>query len=274
VPASYPADATFGGDTVYAGSTGTASFALGKEDTTIAYTGPTVILAGSSSATLTAHLVEDGANDDDADPGSAPPDPAGQSVTLGLGSQSCVGTTDSSGDVSCAISSVSVGLGPEPLTATFTGDAWYRPSSDASQTAIVFAFPSGGAFVLGDATVAAATPATPVTWWSSQWFGANALTGGVAPAAFKGFADGVTTLPTKSPANSCGTTFTSSGGSSPPPAAGVPSYMGVVVAGSATKSGSTIGGTWARIVVVKTDPGYAANSGHPGTGKIVATFCP
>jgi hypothetical protein len=185
-----------------------------------------------------------------------------------------VGTTDAAGDVNCSISSVSVGLGPQPLTATFTGDAWYGPSSDASQNAIVFAFPSGGAFVLGDATVAAATPATTVIWWSSQWFGANALTGGVAPAAFKGFADGVTTLPTKSPANSCGTTLTSSGGSSPPPAAGVPSYMGVVVAETASKSGSTIGGKWAQIVVVKIDPGYAANSGHPGTGKIVATFCP
>jgi hypothetical protein len=40
-----------------------------------------------------------------------------------------------------------------------------------------------------------------------------------------------------------------------------------------TKSGSTINGTWAKIVVVKTDPGYQPNPGHPGTGTIVATFC-
>jgi hypothetical protein len=26
-------------------------------------------------------------------------------------------------------------------------------------------------------------------------------------------------------------------------------------------------------VVVHTDPGYGPNPGHPGTGKIVATFC-
>jgi hypothetical protein len=50
--------------------------------------------------------------------------------------------------------------------------------------------------------------------------------------------------------------------------------MGVLVTDSATKSGSTIGGHWARIVVVKVDPGYSPNPGHPGTGTIVATFCP
>jgi hypothetical protein len=29
---------------------------------------------------------------------------------------------------------------------------------------------------------------------------------------------------------------------------------------------------WSRIVVVTTDPGYAPNPGHPGTGQVVATF--
>jgi hypothetical protein len=49
--------------------------------------------------------------------------------------------------------------------------------------------------------------------------------------------------------------------------------MGVIVAGSVTKSGSNINGVWGSIVVVKTDAGYAPSPGHPGTGKIVATFC-
>jgi hypothetical protein len=39
------------------------------------------------------------------------------------------------------------------------------------------------------------------------------------------------------------------------------------------KSGSTINGTWNKIVVVRTDAGYAPAPGHPGTGTIVATFC-
>jgi hypothetical protein len=50
--------------------------------------------------------------------------------------------------------------------------------------------------------------------------------------------------------------------------------MGVLVASSVTKAGSNISGNWGGIVVVKTDPGYAPNPGHAGTGKIVAVFCP
>ena len=39
------------------------------------------------------------------------------------------------------------------------------------------------------------------------------------------------------------------------------------------KSGSTISGDVRRIVVVKTNPGYAPNPGHEGTGKIIAVDC-
>ena len=57
------------------------------------YTGPTVILTGSS-ATLTAKLVENG--------GALGPVPA-ETVKLSLGSQNCTGTTNSTGNVSCTI---------------------------------------------------------------------------------------------------------------------------------------------------------------------------
>ena len=67
--------------------------------------------------------------------------------------------------------------------------------------------------------------------------------------------------------------WTTTGGDSPPPATSVPSYMGVVVAGSATKSGSPISGNSVHIVVVKVDPSYAPNPMSHGTGTIVATFC-
>ena len=71
----------------------------------------------------------------------------------------------------------------------------------------------------------------------------------------------------------CGTTFTADPGNSRPPTSSVPTYMGVVVASQVTKSGSTINGKWAKIVVVKVNPGYDSNPGHAGTGTIVATFC-
>jgi hypothetical protein len=71
----------------------------------------------------------------------------------------------------------------------------------------------------------------------------------------------------------CGTTFTTGSGNSSSPPDTVPSYMGVLVAGSVTKSGSSADGSWAKIVVVQVDPGYTGNPGHPGTGTIVASFC-
>lgn len=270
---SHTLHASFGPDVDYENASTSAAFTIEPEETTISYTGPTVILAGSgTTVTLAAHLVEDGANDDDADGGAPAPVPPGQSVTLTLGSQSCTGTTNAAGDVVCTISPVSVGtLGPRTITATFAGDTHYAGSSD-SASAIVFAFPSRGAFVLGDTTVAGAGTST-VTWWSSSWWSLDSLSGGIAPPSFKGFAGTVSTLPATSPVSTCGSSFTTATGNSPPPTGSVPSYMGVLVADHVTKSGSTINGTWARIVVVRTDPGYGPSPGHPGTGQVVATFC-
>jgi hypothetical protein len=159
------------------------------------------------------------------------------------------------------------------VTATFTGDTYYEPSS-ASADVIVFAFPTKGAFVLGDRTVSAATPTTPVTWWSDTWYAQNSVSTGAAPDGFKGFAASVTSLPTTSPATSCGTTFLTRKGNSPPPTSGVPGYMGVIVASKVVKDKTgNVTGVWGKVVVVKADAGYSPSPGHPGTGKIVATFC-
>ena len=49
--------------------------------------------------------------------------------------------------------------------------------------------------------------------------------------------------------------------------------MGVLVSSSITSSGSTISGNIPKIVVIRTDPGYAMSPGHDGTGTLVATYC-
>jgi hypothetical protein len=267
--------ASFAGDSIYRASSDSGqTFTIDKEETSLALTGPTVILAGSSGATLTAQLVEDGTNDNDNDndAGSPAPNPAGQTITFTVGGQSCAGTADSSGKASCVLPSVSgSSLGSKTLSASFAGDAYYKGSSANGQV-IVFAFPSTGAFVLGNNTVATATTTT-VTWWSSKWDRDNSLSDGPAPAAFKGFAEIVNTLPTQTPANVCTGTWTSSGGNSPAPPSTVPSYMGVIVATNARKAGNAITGNYLKIVVVKTNPGYAPSPGHEGTGTIVASFC-
>jgi FtsP/CotA-like multicopper oxidase with cupredoxin domain len=228
-----------------------------KETTTLEYIGPTVILNGAN-ATLSARLLED----------DSPP-VVGRTVDFTLGAQACSGNTNGSGVASCTVA-VSSPLGASiPITANFAGDAFYLPSAD-SATAIVFAFPSKGAFVLGDTS---AGSGGPVQWWGSDWSKVNVLTGGAAPSAFKGFAEHVT-LPTSTPPASCGAPWTSSPGNSGAPPGTVPSYMGVLVSNGVAKSGSSISSNTASIVVVAVEPGYAGNPGKAGKGTVVAVYCP
>jgi hypothetical protein len=49
--------------------------------------------------------------------------------------------------------------------------------------------------------------------------------------------------------------------------------MAVIVSGSIGKSGPSIGGNTVHVVVVKTNPGYASNPGHAGTGTVVGIVC-
>jgi Bacterial Ig-like domain (group 3) len=256
----YSVVASFAGGADYLSSSDSKPFTITKEETTTTYTGPTVILMGGSGVTLQGKLLEDGLTPIE-----------GRALTLSLGAQSCIGTTGKTGVAECTLTFTGP-LGSEPLVASFAGDAYYLPSEDASKTATVFAFPSRGAFVLGDDTVAAALPSTPVAWWADDWSTENSLSEGFAPPAFKGFAATVA-LPTSTPPAPCAGPWTTRPGNSSAPPAGVPSYMGVLVSSSVTKSGNTISGNTTKIVVVKTEPGYAPDPGHHGTGTIVATYC-
>jgi hypothetical protein len=237
---------------------GTVVITVTREETTTAYISPTVV-AQNLPVTLHGRLLEDG---------TTAPFPAGQTLTLSVGSQSCTATATSSGDAQCTIANVTVPQGPVTFKADFGGDTYYLPSSGTA-TGFIFAFPSRGAFVLGDRTVANATSSTTVTWWSSSWSSLNSLTGGSADTSFKGFAGVMTPTPPV-----CGGTWKTGPGNSPPPVSGIPSYMGTLVSSSITKSGNTIAGNIPKIVVVQTDPGYNTSPGHNGTGKIVATYCP
>jgi hypothetical protein len=187
--------------------------------------------------------------------------------TLGSGSasQSCTGVTDATGTATCSISPVTVPLGPQPITDSFTSDGSYA-SQTHDQHGLVFAYLGRGSFVVGDRSDAVGSS---VNWWGSQWAGRNSLSGGSAPDSFKGFADSLSSTP---PA--CGGSWTSDPGNSGRPPATVPSYMAVISAGSIRKSGSTISGNVMHIVIVKTDVGYADDPGHAGTGTVIAQLCP
>jgi hypothetical protein len=223
--------------------------------TKLTYTGPKLI-AQNQPVTLSAALKGDG---------TIPI--SGRTVVISLGSQSCIGITNGDGTARCTINSVLAKLGNNPANANFTGDAFYPAAKDSKQV-LVFGFLASGSFIMGDQTAASAVPNTTVTWWGAQWQELNSLSGGSAPAAFKGFANTLSMTPLF-----CGTTWTSGPGNSSGPPASVPSFMAVLAASTVTKSGNRIAGNTSSIVIVKTNPGYANNPGHEGTGTVVAVLC-
>jgi hypothetical protein len=253
---SYTVKANFAGSPLYLPSSDSKPFTVNLEETTLTYTGDTVI-ANGGTATLSGVLLEDNTTP-----------VAGRTVTFILGtggsSQSCNAVTNGTGIASCTISPVAQPLGPGTVTDSFAGDACYRPASASAKT-LLFAFLASGAFVVGDQS---AQMGAKVTFWSAKWSKLNKLSGGAAPASFKGFAAKLSAEPPK-----CGITWTTGPGNSSQPPATVPEYMGVLASSKVTKSGPKISGDAKSIVVVKTDPGYAPNPGHAGTGTVVGVFC-
>jgi len=143
-------------------------------------------------------------------------------------------------------------------------------STTATCTVIVFAFPTSNqaTFVIGDLE---ATLLNSVSWWSNQWAQLNPMSGGPAPTTMKGFSgfeDNPLGLP---PA--CGGSWTTDTGNATPPPPSVPEFMGVIVSSKITQSGSVVSGDIKEIVIVKNNPGYAPDPGHPGTGTVVAVVC-
>jgi hypothetical protein len=149
------------------------------------------------------------------------------------------------------------------ISVTIVDDGGSRTTTRC--TVLIFGTTTGGNFVIGDKNAAIGTAVT--FFWDSDWWKKNGLTGGAAPPSFKGFEN-------KPAVATCGTNWlTDPGNSPPPPKAPLPPYMAVLVASKITKSGPRIAGNTVRVVVVKTNPGYQPNPGHPGTGTVVAVVC-
>src|SRR5205823_6251680 len=97
---------------------------------------------------------------------------------------------------------------------------------------------ANGSFSIGDLN---AGIGNHVTFWGAQWAKSNSLSGGPAPASFKGFVESVkTTLPV------CGQTWTSNAGNSSGPPSSITSYIAAIVTSSITQSGSTFTGDTQR----------------------------
>ena len=131
-------------------------------------------------------------------------------------------------------------------------------TASASTQTITYAFPTGGAYAIGDRSATG-----NVSFFGGDWAKDNSLSGGKAPDDFKGFIGSVP---------SCHATWTArpGEGQGQPSGASLPQYMVVVVASSVTKSKSTITGNTVHLVVVRVN----VNGPHQdpdGTGTVVGT---
>jgi PKD repeat protein len=246
-----------------AGLSSTTPFTVNVADAPLIATGRTIVASNPVSATVASFIDTDPTNT----PGDSNQDPSDFTATINWGDgNTSSGTIVPNGtgfDVTGTHTYSASDLGSQTLSIHIcdVGGA----CADATSNLTVFEFLSHGGFVVG---AGSAVPDAPVTFWGAQWSAKNPLTGGAAPAAFKGFGTTTSSVPP-----TCGGTFTAGPGNSASIAGPLPTYMGVFVATSVTKTGSSITGNVAHIVVVKTDPGYAPNPGHAGTGTVVAELC-
>jgi hypothetical protein len=148
----------------------------------------------------------------------------------------------------------------DPVTVTLMGNEVRE--LDFTVTVPATPPPGGGTFVIGTQN---AVPGSTVTYWGSQWAKSNG--GGPNASSFKGFATTSASGPT------CGRGWASGPGNSSNPPATVPQYMAVVVTSAVNKAGSTLSGNTTKVVLVRTNPGYDGNPGHPGTATVVAVLC-
>jgi hypothetical protein len=264
---TYSEEGTYTGTLTASNGTGLSAstpFTVVVADAPLIASGRTIVAANPVSATV-ASFVDTDPTDTPADPAQ---DPSDYSATIQWGDGgSSAGTIVPNGtgfDVTGAHTYAASALGPQTLSIHIcdVGGA----CADAISHLTVFEFLDHGAFVIGDnSSVVGAN----VTFWGAQWHKANSLSGGGAPASFKGFAHATSSMPPV-----CGSgTFTAGPGNSANFAGPLPSFMGVLVSASIGKHGSSISGDVVHIAVVQTAGGTVSNPGHAGTGTEVAQLC-
>jgi hypothetical protein len=185
------------------------------------------------------------------------------SIAWGDGSTSAGTVTGTGGSYPVSGSHAYADTGSFSVQVTISDDG--GAGATTTTTLLAYAVTSGGNFVIGDKNAAAGSH---VTFWASDWQKVNPLSGGSAPAAFKGMA----TAPVGAPV--CGTNWsTNIGATITPPPAPLPAYIAVIVSSKITKSGLVISGNAPHVLVVKTNPGYQPSPSSPGTGTVISQVC-
>jgi len=124
---SYPLVVSFAGGPGFAASSKSTTFTVTKEQTTLVYTGDTLV-ANGTTATLSGVLTED-----------ATTPIAGRTVFFTLGAQNCSAITNAGGRASCTVTTnqpsaaTAVGIG-----ALFPGDSFYLPARATSTARLTY----------------------------------------------------------------------------------------------------------------------------------------
>ena len=238
-------------------------------ETTVSCSPSTVVAAHTTTCTATA---TDTAS-------SAPTTPTGTVSFTSSGPGSFEGASACTlGQQSAGVASCQLGYTPaattatpvrtDSITAAYAGDYRHNPSSGSGAAKVLsITLLERGSFVIGDKNAAVGSA---VTFWGAQWSKLNGLSGGKAPSGFKGFAGTTSSNPP-----SCGAGWSTGTGASPvPPPGPLPAFMAVIASSRISQSGSTIfSGNTLHVVVVKTNPGYAPEPDHAGTGSVVGVVC-
>jgi len=105
-----------------------------------------------------------------------------------------------------------------------------------------------------------------LNFWGSQWWKNNPMSQfhDNGWPSFKGYA---------MTAGTCGGTWTSRVGNSPPPPATISEFVDVIVTSNVWKDGPDIRGNIKQIVRVHQDGGYGPNPGHDGNGPVTEVLC-
>ncbi|HEX9099755.1 MAG TPA: Ig-like domain-containing protein [Candidatus Dormibacteraeota bacterium] len=200
----------------------------------------------------------------DANPGATVADFTATTINWGDGTTTAgVVTGPTGGPFTVSGSHTYLTTGPFTITTSIIDDGGATATTTCKVLTFAFA-PGGGSFAIGDNN---AVVGKSVTFWGAQWWKLNSLSGGPAPASFKGFAENP-----NAPSCSAATWSSDTGNSTPPPSGPLPAFMGVIVTSKASQSGSTDSGNIVEIVVIQTNAGYQADPGHPGTGTVVAVI--
>jgi fibro-slime domain-containing protein/RHS repeat-associated protein len=249
---SYELLVDFAGDSRHRPARAAGTFAVTREQTTLAITSPAVLATGQ--VVVRAVLREDGSL----------PIP-GRDVVFQAGSVSVHAVTDAAG-----MATADLGLlgGEHQLSATFAADAFYQQATATLTRLLVYA---PGQFVIWGSNAPELEDALSLgqtcMFWGAQW--ADQVRAGdyEANASFKGYADDVFSASRE--------WQTRPGDSSHPPQT-VPAYLGVLISTSIRKSDSIVHGNFVGIGVLRvTNPAaYQPDPGHPASGVLLAVLPP